>query len=78
MDVWEDESASRPSLVLTNIADSIALVSLNRPDRLNAWTSAMGTQYFDTLRGISQGKGVKAVFVQGVEGALMRAESAKL
>ncbi len=65
MDVWEDESASRPSLVLTNIADSIALVSLNRPDRLNAWTSAMGTQYFDTLTTLARDKSVKAIVVTG-------------
>ena len=39
------------------------------------------TQYFDTLRGVSEGKDVKAVFTQvnaDVEGAMMRAKSAKL
>ena len=27
----------------------VALVTLNRPDRLNAWTPLMGTLYFDLL-----------------------------
>lgn len=65
MDVWEDESASRPPPVLTRIADSIAVVSLNRPDRLNAWTSAMGTQYFDTLTALAYNKDVKVIVVTG-------------
>ena len=36
-------------VVLSEIAQGVALLTLNRPDRLNAWTNEMHRAYFDLL-----------------------------
>jgi enoyl-CoA hydratase/carnithine racemase len=46
-------------------ADSIATVTLNRPDRLNAWTPEMSVQYFDALERATGDPQVRAIVVTG-------------
>ena len=35
--------------VLYRVDDGVAVITLNRPERLNAWTPPLQTQYFDRL-----------------------------
>ncbi|MEA2391843.1 MAG: Enoyl-CoA hydratase/isomerase, partial [Solirubrobacteraceae bacterium] len=36
-------------LVQVKVKDGVALLTLNRPDRLNAWTPELGRTYFEAL-----------------------------
>jgi enoyl-CoA hydratase/carnithine racemase len=51
--------------VLYEVSDRVAVVTLNRPERLNAWTPPMQTQYFDCLGEASTSRDVAAVVVTG-------------
>ena len=51
--------------VLYEVADGVALITLNRPERMNAWTPPMQTQYFDYLGEASSSREVTAVVVTG-------------
>ena len=41
---WPDE-AGQPPAILVEVRERVGVVTLNRPDRLNAWTPAMGTLF---------------------------------
>ena len=43
----------------------IATITLNRPDRLNAWTAALGTAYFDALDRAADDPDVRVIVVTG-------------
>jgi enoyl-CoA hydratase/carnithine racemase len=45
--------------------DGVAVVTLNRPDRLNAWTPEMEVAYFDALDGAAADESVRVVVVTG-------------
>jgi len=51
--------------VLYDVADGVATITLNRPERLNAWTGPLGTQYFDALDRAADDPGVRAIVVTG-------------
>lgn len=53
------------ALVEYDVADGIATLTLNRPERLNAWTNALGTEYFDRLADASADPDVRVVIVTG-------------
>jgi enoyl-CoA hydratase/carnithine racemase len=61
---WPDESGQPPA-ILVEVRDRVAIVTLNRPAKLNAWTPAMGTLYFDTLDRLAVDAGVNVILVQG-------------
>jgi enoyl-CoA hydratase/carnithine racemase len=52
-------------LVLRDIDDGVALLTLNRPDRLNAWTDALENEYFDALTECGADPEVRAIVVTG-------------
>jgi enoyl-CoA hydratase/carnithine racemase len=52
-------------IVLCEITDAVALLTLNRPDRLNAWTPALQTRYFDLLDECVARDDVRAIVVTG-------------
>jgi enoyl-CoA hydratase/carnithine racemase len=52
-------------VVLREIEDGVALLTLNRPDRLNAWTSEMQTLYFDLLDDCAEREDVRAIVLTG-------------
>lgn len=52
-------------VVQTRIDDGVAVVTLNRPDRLNAWTPELGTAWFDALEACAADDGVRAIVVTG-------------
>jgi len=57
------EDAGRP--VLCDVADGVATVTLNRPDRMNAWTHAMEVAYFDLVDELDDDPAVRAVVLTG-------------
>lgn len=57
--------ASTDDPILYDVADGIATVTLNRPERLNAWTAALGTGYFDALDRAADDPDVRAIVVTG-------------
>jgi len=59
----------RPDLDLTvtayAVVDRVATITLSRPDRLNAWTSRMNTEYRHLLQRASDDPGVRVIVVTG-------------
>lgn len=51
--------------VLMNVEDGVAVLTLNRPDRLNAWTPELGSTYFDHLETCAADPDVRAIVVTG-------------
>jgi enoyl-CoA hydratase/carnithine racemase len=47
------------------VSDGVALLTLNRPDRLNAWTQEMEEVYFDMLEECATRDEVRAIVVTG-------------
>jgi enoyl-CoA hydratase/carnithine racemase len=52
-------------VVQSSFDDGVALLTLNRPDRLNAWTGEMQRVYFDLLQDCAAREDVRAVVVTG-------------
>jgi enoyl-CoA hydratase/carnithine racemase len=52
-------------VVLIEVEQDVALLTLNRPDRLNAWTAEMQTAYFDLLEDCAAREDVRAIVVTG-------------
>ena len=54
------------SEVLYNVVEpGIAVITLNRPDRLNAWTGRMGVEYFNAIDKAVGDDGVRVIVVTG-------------
>jgi enoyl-CoA hydratase/carnithine racemase len=51
--------------VLYEVDDGVAIVTLNRPERLNAWTGELATGYFDALDRAAADPDVRAIVVTG-------------
>lgn len=58
IDVGED-------LVLYEVQDGVALITFNRPDRMNGWTPPLQVAYFDALRRATDEEDVRAIVVTG-------------
>src|SRR5581483_8696642 len=52
-------------VVLFEVRDEVALLTFNRPDRLNAWTPELQTRYFDLLDECAAREDVRAIVVTG-------------
>jgi enoyl-CoA hydratase/carnithine racemase len=52
-------------VVLFEVQDKVALLTLNRPDRLNAWTPELQTRYFDLLEECAEREDVRVIVVTG-------------
>jgi enoyl-CoA hydratase/carnithine racemase len=52
-------------VVLKSIEDGVAVLTLNRPDRLNAWTGEMERAYFAALDECAASDEVRAIVVTG-------------
>jgi enoyl-CoA hydratase/carnithine racemase len=52
-------------VVLREISDDVAVLTFNRPDRLNAWTAEMQTLYFDLLEDCAERDDVRAIVLTG-------------
>lgn len=62
-DKWGDDGDV--TSILSKVRDGVGIVTLNRPARLNAWTPAMGTLYFDALDAMATDDAVRAILVHG-------------
>jgi enoyl-CoA hydratase/carnithine racemase len=62
--IWGDEQGE-PAPVLSEVREGVAVVTLNRPKRLNAWTPAMGSLYFSTLERLARDPSVRSILVTG-------------
>lgn len=54
-----------PEVVLYDVDDSVATITLNRPEALNAWTPELGSAYFDRLEEADSDPSVRVVVVTG-------------
>jgi enoyl-CoA hydratase/carnithine racemase len=52
-------------LVQKTVEDGVAVLTLNRPDRLNAWTPALGRDYFVALDECAASADVRVIVVTG-------------
>ncbi|GAA2870368.1 enoyl-CoA hydratase-related protein [Streptosporangium fragile] len=52
-------------LVLSSTEQGVLTLTFNRPDRLNAWTDAMGRRYFDLLAEAEKDPEVRVIVVTG-------------
>ena len=52
-------------VVLIEVDAGVALLTLNRPDRLNAWTAELQVRYFDLLEECAGSDEVRAIVVTG-------------
>ncbi len=52
-------------VVLMDVSDGVAVLTLNRPDRLNAWTGEMQVAYFNLLEQCAASEEVRAIVVTG-------------
>src|ERR1700682_1332485 len=52
-------------VVQKSIAEGVAVLTLNRPERLNAWTAEMGHLYFEALEDCAASEEVRVVVVTG-------------
>jgi 2-(1,2-epoxy-1,2-dihydrophenyl)acetyl-CoA isomerase len=51
--------------ILTDVTDGIGTITLNRPERLNAYTPSMGEEVTEVLRGWREYAAVRAVILTG-------------
>ncbi len=51
--------------VLYNVRDRVATITLNRPDKLNAWTRVMNTEMRAAIEAADADAGVRAIVVTG-------------
>lgn len=52
-------------VVQKSVQDGVAVLTLNRPDRLNAWTQEMEAAYFGALEDCAESDAVRAIVVTG-------------
>lgn len=71
--------SDRPAVVLSSVADGVATVTLNRPDRLNAWMGPMESAYRAAIASAEADPAVRVIVVTGAgRGFCAGADSAAL
>jgi enoyl-CoA hydratase/carnithine racemase len=60
-----NEAQAEAAPVLSEIAEGVGTITLNLPDKHNAWTPAMRLAYFDTLDRFAADPQVRAILVRG-------------
>ena len=51
--------------ILLDVSDKMATITLNRPERLNAWTPAMAAEIIDALNKVDEDDGVMVSILTG-------------
>ena len=57
--------ATLPPLILSEVREGVAIVTFNRPARLNAWAPETGTTYFNLLEQHALDPEVRVILVTG-------------
>ena len=60
-----EQSEQAAEVVLYEVSEGVAVVTLNRPERLNAWTPELGDRYFERLLEAAADPEVRAIVVTG-------------
>jgi enoyl-CoA hydratase/carnithine racemase len=60
-----DAVQTQSDVVQMQVQDGVAVLTLNRPDRLNAWTAEMERAYFATLQECANAPEVRVIVVTG-------------
>ena len=60
-----DSSGRDVAVVRYEVGEAVATITLDRPERHNAWTTQMGEQYFDHLERAALDPEVRAIVVTG-------------
>jgi len=63
--------------VLCEISGAVALLTLNRPERMNAWTREMELRYFDLLDRLDDDPEVRAIVVTGAGRGFCRGSTSR-
>jgi enoyl-CoA hydratase/carnithine racemase len=63
--VAHSNGAGEAEVVLREVSEGVAVLTLNRPERLNAWTAPLERRYFDLLEEASADPEVKVIVVTG-------------
>src|SRR5580704_7555123 len=63
--VKRPEGGTMSEVVQCEVRDGVALITLNRPERLNAWTGEMERAYFGTLEECGAADDVRVIVVTG-------------
>ena len=58
---------SDESVLYSMPAPGVALLTLNRPDRMNAWNASLASAYFTLLEQCAADPEVRAIVVTGAE-----------
>ena len=54
-----------PEQILVEHRDDVALITLNRPEKLNAWTPRMGAELSEAIEAADADDGIGAIVVTG-------------
>lgn len=60
-----NNGGAQEEVVLFEIQDGVAVLTFNRPDRLNAWTPELQTRYFDLLDDCASREDVRVIVLTG-------------
>ena len=63
-DFWGGDEDG-PPIILSETRNGVGIITLNRPDKLNAWTPAMGRLHFETLDRMAHDDAVRVILVTG-------------
>ncbi len=59
------DPAGNEAMILAESRSGVGILTLNRPDKLNAWTPQMGVLYFDLLEKMAKDPEIRAILVTG-------------
>ena len=51
--------------ILLDVKDKVATITLNRPERMNAWNATMGAELTDAMRACNENDDVRAIVLTG-------------
>ncbi len=54
-----------PAPITSEVRDGVGIVTINRPERLNAWAPGMGRIYFDILDEMTKSPRVRVILLRG-------------